>query len=144
MNIAFQKNPNKIFSKLICWWTKSPYFHTELFFSNGVSFSAQPLQKTKFHSTDYNNKDWDFINIPMSKEQEEILYKWCISESGCNYDYVGIFFCQILNWSFENPWWWFCSEICLAGIQKIYPMNKNPYEFSPGKLYELLKGYNYE
>lgn len=140
MKIAFQKNPTSILGKLVCWWTKSPYYHCELVFNSGVSFSAQFFKKTAFNFTYHYPKNWDFIEIPMTKEEEQTIYNWCVSESDCFYDYIGIIFTQFIPLSFQNPWWWFCSENCLAALQQIgRHLDKIPHHYSPDKLYNSLK-----
>lgn len=144
MKVAFKKNDSSLPSKLIRWWTKSPYSHCELIFNNGLSFSAFVEEfKTDFKSNIHDDNDWDIIELPFDKEMEYKIYQWCLSEKDCTYDVIGILFTQIVPLSFQNPWWWFCSELCCAALQQggMLP-NLVPHELSPGGLYNELILYN--
>jgi len=125
MKIAFQKNGKGIFAKIIQWWTKSIYYHCELVFEDKTSFSANidswKIIGTRFSTFDYNNYDlnnWDVINLPINTDEEQKIKEWCKSENNCFYDFIGLFLTQLVPFSFENKYWWFCSEICCAALQK--------------------------
>lgn len=145
MKIAFQKNPQTFLEKSICNWTNSPYFHTELVFNDGWCFSADFAKNTtRFKYINFND-NWDYKIIPVTARQEIEILKWCLSEDKCGYDYIGIVFTQIIPLSFENPWWWFCSEVCLAAIQQVNYFKGLPaYQYNPGKLYHLLEDFENE
>jgi len=139
MKVAFQKNPTSILDKLICWWTKSPYFHCVLNFSDGVSYSALPsTDTTQFYLIKFD-ENWDVVDIPMSAEQEANVRAFCQAELGCKYDFIGIFFSQIISWAVEDAARWFCSEVCLRALQQaeLY-IGVHPCQYSPGKLYQLV------
>ncbi len=142
MKFAFSKNGVGIFSRLICLWTWSKYHHVEAIFSDGTTFGA--LQDGDM-STNYqigkvyDPHYWDFIEVPCTKEQEEIIRKWCDSEVSCKYDWNGIILSQILGLRRSDANKWFCSEICTAMLQKIgYFVNIIPCTISPKKFYNLL------
>ena len=141
MKIAFKKNPSSILGKLICWWTKSPYYHCELVFDCGSSFSAVPEQNiTRFAWIDYTEDKWDIIDLPFDSKTENNIMKWCNEEVNCKYDYIGILFTQIIPLSFQNPWWWFCSEVCMAALQVAdWFKHFKPHEYDPGELNKLIK-----
>jgi hypothetical protein len=147
MVIAFQKNDPNLFPKLIRWWTKSPYSHCEIIFTNGLTFSADCNStgiRTKFKTSNHNTVDWDFVKIPVDAETEAKLFRWATTEAGCLYDFVGIVFTQILPLSFQNPWWWFCSELCTAFLQQAGLLTDLiAYKLNPGQLFKILdeRGY---
>lgn len=119
MRLAFYKAPGDLIDKSIRRWTKSEYSHCELVFSNGLWFSASPRDGgTRFKHIDIDPEKWDFICVPMTLEQELKVYDFCIAEDRCLYDWLGILFTQVIPLSFENPWWWFCSEVCVAAFQQ--------------------------
>lgn len=141
MEIAFRKNAPGLFPKLIRWWTSSPYSHCEVIFSNGFTFSADIEEfKTRFKSVSHNPDEWDIIKIPIERIIEYKVYDFCLNEENCLYDIIGIFFSQIIPISFENPWWWFCSENAVACLHKTGELlDIIPHQTSPGRLYKLLK-----
>jgi hypothetical protein len=142
LEIAFRKNDPSFFSKTIRWWTKSPYSHCELVFTNGFTFSAYIEDfKTCFKSKEHLPEEWDFLSLPMSVEDEYKIYQFCLKETDCKYDIIGLVLTQVIPLSFENPYWWFCSEVCTAAIQEVSLLpDIVPYETDPGELYKLLKG----
>lgn len=140
MKIAFAKNPTTFIQKSICKWTKSDYFHVELAFNCGASFSAISSEnKTRFAWLTYDN-NWDIIDLPFDYQQERTILKWCDTEVNCKYDWLGITFTQIIPLSFENPWWWFCSEVCMTALQQVgWFEGFYAYQYDPGELYRLVK-----
>lgn len=142
MVIAFRKNDPSFSSRLIRWWTKSTYSHCEMIFTNGLTFSAffEDFNTSFKRNIIYDSNDWDFIDIPITRTEEYKIYGWTINEDNCFYDIIGIIFTQIIPLSFENPWWWFCSEVCCAAVQQVgLCLDITPHETDPGKLYKILK-----
>jgi hypothetical protein len=140
MKIAFRKNDTSIISKLIRWWTKSPYSHCEIIFSNGQTFSAFiEERKTSMKTKVYSDNSWDIIELPIDKEAEYMVYEWCMNEMNCGYDFIGIIFSQIIKLSRESKEKWFCSEVCCAALQQAnLAQGVVPHEVSPGALYVEL------
>jgi hypothetical protein len=142
MYVVFFKGKGGIFDSLIRWWTKSAYSHCEFVFSDNVSFAADfNVFKTRFKSATYCKEDWDMFEVTITPEEEQKILNFCIKEKGCKYDIIGILFTQIIPISFESPWWWFCSEVCVAGFQQIGEMmHAIPHECDPNRLFRLLQG----
>jgi uncharacterized protein YycO len=142
MKYAFAKNGTGIFSKLICLWTWSKYYHVEAIFSDGTTFGALPKgdMRTNYEKNKkYDPYYWDLIEVPHTKEEEDVLRKWCDSEVGCKYDWNGILFSQVLGLRREHPNKWFCSELCTAMEKKLGNfLNVTPCTVSPKKFYYLL------
>lgn len=143
MKIAFKKNPKTIVAKSICWWTDKPHFHCDILFSFGISFSAfAELNKTTFKTVYYNESDWDFIDIPITFDEENLIFEWCKTELNCGYDFSGIILTQILPLSFQSRTRWFCSELCLAALQHIGWFSElKAYQYDPGELYTLIMNF---
>ena len=140
MKVAFLKGEG-FTAKLVKWWTKGPYDHCALVFSDGVSFSSS-LQKdmyTQFERINFNTAYWDVLDVPMSAEDEHKVRSFCINEMNCRYDWVGIFLSQIIPLGYNSKSKWFCSEVCVAALQKAnLLLNEKPNRVSPNKLYKLL------
>jgi hypothetical protein len=138
MKVIFWKNKKSFVSKLIRFWTNSPYSHCELLFSDGTRFGIDLNQKAKFYkNTDYDN--WDVLEFEGGNE--EVTRNSCNELVGCNYDLFGVIFCQIFPWGWEDPVKWFCSELCVDRLQVgSYPqvLGAKPYQKSPNKLYDIL------
>lgn len=147
MKIAFYKNGTSTWAKIISWWTKTIYTHCELVFEDKTAFSANTNSiknfGTRFIKFDYDTYDpkyWEVIDLPINTYEEQKIKDWCKTEDNCFYDLVGIFLTQIIPLSFENPWWWFCSEVCLASFQKNLGWFKGikAHEIDPGELRKMI------
>ena len=96
--------------------------------------------KTCFQNVYLDPKYWDTIEIKMSKEQEEIIKKWCETELDCKYDWAGIFLSQFIPLGIQSKTKWFCSEICVAALQQVGMLDGiKPYRVSPNKLSKLIR-----
>ena len=123
----------------------SQYTHCEFLFTDGVMWGSsgrdggvRGRQMTKF-------KDhWDFVEVLITKKQEEKLRKWCEARDGAEYDMWGIIFCQALNTNwFLKPLKWFCSEYNTAGLQHINMKAVNgvsAHMISPARLHMMITG----
>jgi hypothetical protein len=142
MYIAFKQNPTKFSGKAICWWTASDFYHCEIVFTCGLSFSASPSEnKTRFKTIDYKNtSDWILIPLPFDAKTEEEIFKFCCDETNCGYDWAGIFLTQIIPLSIESRTRWFCSEIGMRALQIAgWFENEIPHHFSPGELFDMFQ-----
>jgi hypothetical protein len=142
VKVAFYKafkNPNSHFDdKLIAWWTKWEYSHTELIV-DGYMYSTSPRDKgvrVKKHKFDKNV--WDYVEIN-NIETSKIIEFFKMTE-GQPYDWFGIFGFIIPIKDITNQW--FCSEwvsnaLKIAGCRKLW--KQEPSKISPNKLYRILK-----
>jgi hypothetical protein len=79
-----------IFSRLVRWWTNSPYSHTELIFSDGKSASSSFIDGgVRFKEISYDNNHWDFIELPRSFD-ETAARLWFIQNGNKKYDVLGL------------------------------------------------------
>jgi uncharacterized protein YycO len=141
MKILFQKNPRTFYEKLICWWTRGPYFHCAILFTDTILFEAAPGIGVHMAIINYIDTNvWDFIDIPMSQEEEAEMQAWAVKELGCKYDWMSLIWSQILHIPREHPDKWFCSEFAVADLQvtKRLPSIK-PCKENPNSLAKLLK-----
>lgn len=120
VQLAFYKGKGRLFDKLIRWWTKGRYSHCELVFKDGAFFSADAWKGiVRFEKVDANPANWDFVDVPMDTFDENRLYRWCLAQEGKGYDWLGIVGAQILPLSIEDPLLYFCSEVCVEGLQQV-------------------------
>ena len=141
MKILFQKKPDTIFGKLICWWTRGPYYHCSVLFSDNILVEATQGFGVRMFIFEYYDPDhWDAIDIPMTKEEESEIQTWAIKEIGCKYDWAGLIWSQIFRIPREHPDKWFCSEFAVAALQQVARLSGiKPCSVSPNGLARLLK-----
>lgn len=124
MKIALYKGKggsllNKIVNGAIRFWTRGPYSHAELVFSDGVWFSTDPAALVVRLNPAGYDEGYDFVDVFVTEEQERVVRAWAISQVGKGYDWVGIFLSQFLPLGVQEPNRWFCSEIVTAALQRI-------------------------
>ena len=120
-----------IYSVAVQLWTRSPYSHCELIFSDGTSASSSFIDRgVRFKNIDYDSDHWDFIDLPDDLEQD--ARNWFVRHEHLPYDILGniTFIISPVNGS-KNKW--FCSEACLASLGV-----ENPGRFSPGQAHAIL------
>lgn len=135
MKLAFYKAEHgNIIDKLIGLWTRGPFSHVELLFSDGVSFSSSQWDGgVRFKKIDYSHKErWSFLDIDGIANESEVKYL-ANKLRGAKYDWLGIFLYEFLPFNIQNSKKWYCSEICahLLGL--------TPCQMSPNKLYKIVK-----
>jgi hypothetical protein len=64
------------------------------------------------------------------------MREWCAGEVGCAYDWLGIFFSQIINFGWHTRNRYFCGEVCTAALQVGgLPFSLQPQRYAPGDLF---------
>jgi hypothetical protein len=142
MKVAFRKKGSTLFSRLIRIYTCGIYSHAELVFSDGRSFSSDETDGgTRWKDWTMTDDEWDFLDVPMTAAQEADVRTFCNSELGSKYDMRGIAFSFLpIPIGIQSADKWFCSEICVAAIQREgYLTGYTPASISPNKMYKLLK-----
>lgn len=129
------------YEKIIAIYTLGPFSHSEIVFSDGQWFSSSPRDGgVRYKKINPKPDHWEFIEIPITEQQEERMRRWCDRQVGLPYDWYGVF-------RFAFPWLsrsqhrrkWFCSEISIASLQRAQILrNVKPYRMCPNKLYRLL------
>jgi hypothetical protein len=136
MKVAFFKGihpgVNGIYSRGVRLLTKSIYSHCEIIFSNGISASSSFIDGgVRFTSmVEYNDKDWDYIELPDSFEAN--AWQWFVEHDDEGYDLLGNlhFIFTVVG---DDKYKWFCSEAIGAALGL-----ENPWRFDPGSLYQVL------
>ena len=140
IKVAFYKGEGNWFDKLIRWWTRSPYSHSELVIDD-IWYSSSPrdghVRATRIYAVPNH---WDFIHIDCSEQAKRTITDAIDSQLGKPYDIIGILLSQVIPLGVDDPNSWFCSEICACALQKagILPRAHKAAWFSPARLYNKL------
>lgn len=146
LKLASRKKSTSIYSKIIKLWpfggAAGRYSHSELVFSDGMTFSSDEADNgTRWKEKIENPADWDFIDIPCTEAEENRVRKFCDGELNCKYDKKGILFSFLpipVGWQSKDRW--FCSEICVAALQQIgLLVGVTPASVAPSRLHKLLQ-----
>ena len=90
-----------------------------------------------------NEKEWDFICVPITPLQLGIIEQFYDQTQGQQYDWVGMIASQVVPFHIKHQHRWYCSEwiayaLRLAGaVDKLY----HHADLTPQRLYEMLKKY---
>jgi len=130
---------------LITLGTGGPYCHAEIRFRDGRSFSAQAPEGVRFVDSDAvsmmlrrQRAFWSIVDLPKSWQETPELLRWCESELGCAYDYLGAINSGIgLAWHHAQKW--FCSEICGEVLSRASGLSI-PGLLSPNDLHLWIEG----
>jgi len=148
MKILFQKKSETIIDRLICWWTRGPYFHCSVLFSDNTVLHGDNvlIEATRgfgvrtFILENYDPDHWDAIDVPMSDSEEAEVKEWAVKEIGCKYDWSGLIWSQVFRIPREHPDKWFCSEFAVAALQQAARLpGVKPCSVSPNGLARILK-----
>ena len=149
LKIAFYKGDGLLRDRFIRRWTKSKYSHVELVIeSKGWWMGIRPpndpvVRKNIMHIC--NDDDWDFIEIPVSKDEVDKVIQFYNKTSGMGYDWIGMILSHLTPFKVRIPNRWYCSEWVAYALSvskiltwnqlKLYDVARMP----PGRLYNLLK-----
>lgn len=76
------------YNRLVRCWTRSPYSHCEMIFSDGISSSSSFLDGgVRFKEIEYKPENWDIVELPI--EFEKLARLWFIQHEGDSYDVIG-------------------------------------------------------
>lgn len=131
--IGFYKGKGSIFNFLIRLFTFSKISHcaiiTRLSSKYICGFSSFPETGVSYFETEYNEDEWIFFDIDISRLDIISFYS---KTQDCDYDFCGCINCVIKYHQHKNRY--FCSEWC-AELLKL----DNPEKYSPVKLYRYFK-----
>lgn len=140
ISILFYKGKGTIAEKLIRWWTKSPYCHSEFLRSDGLCHSNDRFtQLSRIVRFEITPCDWERQDIELPCEVVDQVEQRQMAKVGTTYDWKGIVFTQFLPFGWHNPEKWFCSKSNADDLLYAYNLmrrSKNPF-FIP--FLEMLK-----
>lgn len=134
--IAFYKAKGDWVDLLVRVWTNSPYSHCEIIVNKDWYSSSPRDGGVRVKQIIDDGNSWDFVEVDIDKER---LYEIYRSNRCKGYDFKGILFSNILRLKWHSKDKMTCSEFC-ANVLGL----KNPYSYSPGSLYNIVKGYKDE
>ncbi len=150
IRIAFYKGKGDVFNKIVRKWTQSEYSHAELILADGRTWiSITPFIKSKIYSKkdpEYKEKDWDFVELPITRQQHSIIEQFYSLTEGCKYDWVGMLLSQFMPFKIKSQGKWYCSEwiayaLRISGViswEQIQIYDQT--DLSPVVLYNLVNG----
>jgi len=132
-----------VYDKLISWWTKSKYIHSELIIDNRwitsnpeTGFSINTVRPIDYELYDII----DLGRVKLTSKHMDVINRWLTSLTGTKYDYLGILMSQFLPLSIDNRNKYFCSELVCKLLQMIgyeEVINKLPQNMSPADIAKL-------
>jgi hypothetical protein len=144
IKLAFYKaHQGNLTDKIISWWTKDKYSHTEIVVGNNfddlIMYSASGIDggvRKKSHRYDTNK--WEYIDIDLNLNILNEIYEKTNKQK---YDWFGIIGFILPLQDRQNKW--FCSEwvsnvLKCNGDKRFYTLE--PSRISPNKLYKIIKG----
>ena len=143
VRVLFKRAENfGLWSKLIAWWTKGPYSHTEIWLCNepedALCYSSQEKTGSRFKIL--NVKDtFDYVSISENNKDGQRLYDYCTKLPHYKYDWLGLF-------GFLGPYKIhddrdrFCSEICFEVLEEngFFDNDEERWQVSPNYFAKIL------
>jgi len=135
-------NKSTIADYIVSIFTLGKYSHTEIVFSDNVSFSISPRENiARFKSINYHNGSWDILEFKTSIEQERLMRaeaEKLVNES-TQYDYAGALFSP-LKLCIQKEEKIFCSEVCAYLLNKYNVFDlENGCRYTPSRLFNIIK-----
>lgn len=134
MKIAFYRGTRPgiagIYSVAVRAWTRSPYSHAEIVFSDGIAASSSFLDGgVRFKRIDFDPAHWDFVDIA---GDEAAVRQWFADHEGRAYDLIGnLGF--IVGFIRDGSDKWSCAESIADALG--YP---EAWRFSPAILHAVV------
>ena len=136
--LKFYKGRESIFSKSICFMTKSNYSHVEIYDTqSGLSYGVLTQEGVFYKEREYKEEHWDTVGVPSmfnsSIKQFIAHHLQVLIERNPKYDYLGVMFTQLLNFRRHAEHKYFCSEFVAEALNI-----PNPHKYSPAMLKDLI------
>lgn len=136
---AFQPNATLLDKLIVGFGTLGTKSHVEGVFSDGVWFSISPRDKdgARFKIIEPKDGSWDFVEVDISAEAEELIRSKCLEKIGTKYCYLGAIlsetpFCFV--WKNKE----FCSRLWANLLYEVgYPLEAGC-KYSPSELHEAI------
>jgi hypothetical protein len=123
IKLAFYKAKyGSLYDRLIAWWTRpnfwnpfktGQYSHVEIIFSNGECYSSSPrdggCRWKRIEGIETNGR-WDIAIVSECAFFEKSLISQCNRFAGQKYDWLCIFFTNLIPAKTQMPRRWTCSE----------------------------------
>jgi len=130
-------------------WLTGKYCHVEMVFGS-LDDANIPEQIFVWISADWegiratmditgNPDKWDFVDLAGTYHKGYTCYRWCRSQIGVKYDFLGLF-SFILGWLGvrEDPRLFYCPEFCAKALVVAGVIEPVMGKISPTRLYNIL------
>lgn len=144
MFVGFHKGSG-LFDRLIQWWTRGPYSHTELIFPSGERHTSIPGVGTGWQTpiimidgVPAARVDWTIERVDADEER---VRSWCSEHIHDRYDWPGIFFSQLMPMKSQAGSRYWCTEANVEALQFGYCLQLRYIDsrlMNPNSLYQLL------
>ncbi len=132
---------DKIKIKLVNYWTKSKYFHSEFVIGDSwISAETDGIISYPLHPFSVRY-DYIFIDIPISTYHKLKIFEFMENQVGSEYDWVGIYLSQFISLGINATDKWFCSELSVRLLQLCLldeVSEVQPENISPKELFNIL------
>jgi hypothetical protein len=113
MHVAFFKYQyGNLADKIAARWTRGPYSHCELLFSDGKSFTCQ-IKHNKTAYIDFKHgPQWDLVEVDV---KEHNVRAFCDDQLQFKYDYLALVGFTLYN-NLRLDSRWVCSNLCASAL----------------------------
>jgi hypothetical protein len=133
MIISLYKAKDHLFNRMVAWWKKGIYSHTEIIFSSGRSGSSSFRDDgVRVKKIEYSPEKWDFIILPQSFDENASI-QWFSDHQGNGYDSFGIIG-HVWQAIADRKDKYVCSEAVLTSLGY-----REAWRFDPNDMAPMLK-----
>jgi len=112
--VAFYSPPLRSWRhKIVAWWTKSPYVHSELLLPGGIMAGICPDESGAVRMTqeDASETDhWKKIELKVDDYQLKNIFRFYEQTAGQKYDWIGMVISQFVPYMIKHDRKWYCSQ----------------------------------
>lgn len=116
LDIAFYKGRERVFNRMVSWWTQGAYSHCELiehYYPDGITakcWSSSMMDGgVRSKPITLNNDHWDIVSINIPREDRDRAIQWFKDHEGQKYDLIGLIGFVIGSVKHSKTRW-YCSE----------------------------------
>ena len=141
--IGLYKGEGRLHNAIVRRWTDSIYSHAELILPDRTSITIFPFSLTGIHRapfTPQNEDEWDFVCVPVTARQLDIIENFYEQTKGQQYDWVGMLASQLVPFHIKHMHRWYCSEWIAYALRRAGIINglHEKADMSPEVLSKLL------
>jgi len=143
--IGLYKGEGRLHNAIVRRWTDSIYSHAELILPDRTSITIFPFSLTGVHREPFvpqNEDEWDFVCVPVTARQLDIIENFYEQTKGQQYDWVGMLASQLVPFHIKHMHRWYCSEWIAYALRRagIISGLHEKADMSPEVLSKLLPG----
>lgn len=142
MKVALYKGKDRLFDRMVQWWTRSDYSHCEAIVEEKadgsmVCWSSSCLDGgVRIKEMKLNPAKWDIVEVSADLGRVRL---WFTLHQGKSYDFWGLAGC-VLRCLSPSRDKWFCSSAVAAAIGYDEPWRVTPADLANLASYQTYKG----